>query len=343
MPNAHEFAIPLVQQSFIELGVTLTAAVTVALGALYYFRHVRQERPPVGTFNGRDIGILLGLIIALPFLYAVMPGWLLTCFLALTFAASLSIGYRPVLGAGPVWCGLGALIGANIWESHTMLGTVVGWQVWWAELDILVVLGAIAVANLYVQGGMRLQHVAWFGLALAVYDILSSLVINVTAKLVEEFIGAPLDPTFGMRFNVNNYGIGIGDLLFYALFVVASYKAYGKAAARIALGVTILFGAAAPSLVPLAVKLIDFRNDVLIPSQIFFAPAAFLCYLWLKHRYGRERTMAEYRASTGGAASPAVVAQPDQAPEPASVGAGVTGTPSGTLDPADRDLTTRPA
>ena len=29
-----------------------------------------MERPPVGTFNGRDIAILLALIIALPFLYA---------------------------------------------------------------------------------------------------------------------------------------------------------------------------------------------------------------------------------------------------------------------------------
>jgi hypothetical protein len=319
MSNPYEFAIPLVQQSFIEFGVTLTAAVTAATGALYYFRRVRQERPPVGRFNGRDIGILLAVIIALPFLYAVIPGWLLTCFLALTFAASLSIGYRPVLGAGPLWLILGVLIGANIWESHTMMGSVIGWQVWWVELDVLVLAGAIAVSNLYVQGGMRLQHVAWFGLALAIYDVLSSLVINVTAVLVEEFIGSPLDPTFGMRFNVNNYGIGIGDLLFYSLFVVASYKAYGRTAARLALGVTIVFGAAAPSLIPLAVKLIDFRNDILIPSQIFFAPAAFVCYLWMRHRWGPERTMAEYRASTDDTATPLTVPQPDPARAPAAV------------------------
>jgi len=319
MSNVHEFAIPLSQQSVIEFGVTLVGAVTVSTAALYYFRRVRLERPPVGTFNGRDIGILLALIIALPFLYAIMPGWLLTCFLVITFSAALSIGYRPVFGARPVWLGLGVLLGANIWESHTMMGSVIGWQVWWIELDILVLLAAVAVANLYVQGGMRLQHVAWFGLALAVYDVLSSLVINVTAKLVEEFIGGPLDPTFGMRFNVNNYGIGIGDLLFYALFVIASYKAYGRAAARVALAVMVFFGAAAPSFFPLVVTLIDFRNDILIPSQLFFAPAAFICYLWMKHRYGRERTMAEYWASTDAAAGPASVQQRDPAPEPASV------------------------
>lgn len=323
MPRAHDMAVSLLQQTLTECGVALVAVVLVSAGALYYFRRVRQERPPVGTFNGRDIGILLALIIALPFLYAVMPSWALTCFLALTFAAALSIGYRQVFGAAPVWLGIGLLMGANIWTSHTMMGTVTGWQVWWVELDILVLLGAIAVSNLYVQGGMRLQHVAWFGLALAIYDAGSTLVINVTATLVEEFIGAPLDPTFGMRSGVNNYGIGIGDLLFYALFVVASYKAYGRAAARLAFVVMVVFGAAAPSLFPLLHDLIDFRNDILVPSQLFFAPAAFLCYLWLKHRYGRERTMAEYRAGAGVGAGiaphPATPAQPAPAPEPASV------------------------
>lgn len=319
MRNAHVFAVSLAEQSLIECGVALAAVILVSLGGMWYFLRVRQERPPIGTFNGRDIAILLTLIILLPFLYAVLPGWALTCFLALTFTAALAIGYRPAFGATVVWIAIGLLLGANIWTSHTMMGTTAGWQLWWVELDILVVLGAVAVSNLYVQGGMRLQHVAWFGLALAVYDVCSTLVINVTAVLVEEFIGAPLDPTFGMRFGVSNYGIGIGDLLFYALFVVASYKAYGKVAARLAFGVMIVFGAAAPSLFPLLHNLIDFRNDVLVPSQLFFAPAAFLAYLWMKHHYGPERTMAEYRASVAATAPATAPARPAPAAEPASV------------------------
>jgi hypothetical protein len=296
MPPAHSLPVPLLQQSLSEFGICLVAALTVAAGALAYFRRVRLDRPPIGTFNGRDIWFLVTLIVALPFLYAVLPGWAIACFLGLTFASALSIGYRPVVGTGPAWLGIGLLIGANVWTSHYLMGTVTGWRVWWIELDILVALGAIAVANLYVQGGMRLRHVAWFGLALSVYDLVSTLGINVTAVLVEKFIGAPLDPTFGFRFGVNNYGIGIGDLLFYGLFTVAAYKAYGRVAARLALGVMAVFGAAAPSLFPVLFALIDYRNDILVPSQVFFAPAAFLCYLWLKHRYGPERTMAEYWA-----------------------------------------------
>ena len=315
----HHLAIPLWQQSLIEFGVTLTGALIVCTGALRYFRRTRMERPPVGTFNGRDIAILLVLILGLPFLYAVLPTWTLTVFLALTFAASLSIGYRQIVGPTVLWLGLGLLLGANIWESDTMMGTVGGWQLWWVELDILVVLGAIAVANLYVQGGMRLQHVAWFGLGLACYDVFSTLGINVTAVLVEDFIGKPLDPTFGMRFHVNNYGIGIGDLLVYAMFTIACYKAYGRPAARLAVVVAAIFGAAAPSLFPLAVELIDYRNDILIPSQLFFAPAAFVAYLWMRRRYGRERTMAEYLASSDNAAPQVPAAQRAPAREPASV------------------------
>lgn len=318
MTSPYSMPVSLLQQSMTEFLVTLAGVIVVSGGALVYFRKVRQERPPVGTFNGRDITILLALIIGLPFLYAALPSWAITCVLALTFAAALSIGYRLVWGAAPVWAGIGILLGANIWTSHTMMGSTAGWELWWAQLDLLVALAAIAVANLYVQGGMKLKHVAWFGLTLALYDAGSTLVVNVTAVLVEDFIGHPLDPTFGIRGGVNNYGIGIGDLLFYALFVLAAYKAYGKTAARVAMTVMVVFGAAAPSLFPLIHDLVDFRNDVVIPSQLFFAPAAFVTYLWLRHHYGPERTMAEYRATTGVTtpAQPAPEPNPSRNPSP---------------------------
>ncbi len=319
MPSAHDVPITLAQQSLGELGVTLAGSVAAGAGALYYFRRVRLDRPPIGTFNGRDIAILLAFIIALPFLYGVLPFWALTSFLVITFASSLSIGYRPVLGGRLVWLMIGLLIGANIWTAHNMLGTVAGWQLWWAELDVLVIFGAIAVANLYMQGGMRLQHVAWFGLALAVYDVASSQAIHVTNKLVQEFLGAPLDPSMGMRFGVDNYSIGIGDLLIYSMFAVAAYKAYGRVGARLGLILIVVFGAAAPSLTPILINFVDARSDILVPSQAFFAPAAFLCYLWLKRRYGRERTMAEYEASSGIEARTIASDQPAPAREPASV------------------------
>ena len=314
------FAIPLWQQSGIQAIIAMIGAFVVCTCAVYYFRRFRLERPPIGTFNARDITILLAIILALPFLYAILPSWAITGFLVVTFACSLSIGYTPVIrNQAVLWLVIGLLIGANIYEGHFMMGTVLGWQVWWLELDVLVIAGAVAVSNLYMQGGMRLKHVAYFALALAAYDVFSSLVINVTAVLVEEFVGQPLDPTFGFRFGAVNYGIGIGDLLIYALFAVACYKAYGKAASRVATVIAVIFGGALPSLCPLLIELIDFRNDILIPSQLFFAPVAFVAYLWMKRKYGRERTTGEYLASTDNIARDPAAPQPAPVREPVSV------------------------
>lgn len=319
MHVTHDMPISLLQESLTEGAVTLVGVITVTSCALYYFRRVRQDRPPVGTFNGRDVAILFTFIVALPFLYVALPRWALTSFLALTFVSALGIGYRPVVGRATLWLGIGLLIGANFWTSRTMLGTVVGWQVWWAELSVLVVLGAVAVANLYVQGGMRLQYVAWFGLALAGYDVMFSMVFHLTNQLVQEFLGFPLDPSFGMRFGIDNYAIGIGDLLIYAMFAVAAYKAYGRPAARLAVVLGVIFGVLVPSFVPLVINFVDARTDVLVPSQVFFGPAAFVCYLWLKRRYGRERTMGEYLASTGVAESAPPAQTTEPATEPATV------------------------
>ena len=115
MPVTHDMPISLLQETVIELAVALVGIVAVTACALLYFRRVRLDRPPVGTFNGRDIGILLAFIIALPFLYAALPSWALTSFLALTFISALSIGYRPLLGRTWLWLGTGLLVGANIW------------------------------------------------------------------------------------------------------------------------------------------------------------------------------------------------------------------------------------
>jgi hypothetical protein len=318
MPKVTE-PISLLQQTATEFGVVLVSVTLVSLGALYYFRRVRMERPPIGTFNGRDIVILLAFVIALPFVYGYLPLWLITCLLVLTFTSSLYLGYKPVLGTGRTWLGIGLLIGLNIWTSHHLMGTTAGWQLWWAELSVLVGLGAIAVSNLYVQGGMKLQYVAWFALALAAYDIVFATVLPLTDELVAGYLAHPLDPLMGMRFGIDNYGVGLGDLLVYSLFMVASYKAYGVKAARIAFGLIVVFGALVTAFIPFALNFLDQELDLLVPSQALFGPAAFLCYLWMKHRWGRERTMAEYLASTDARVPASAPATPAPAPEPASV------------------------
>jgi hypothetical protein len=311
--------ISLLQQTLTEFGVILVGVTVVTWGALFYFRRVRLERPPIGTFNGRDIVVLLAFISVLPFLYGYLPYWLITCLLILTFTSALYIGYRPVLGAGRTWLGIGLLIGLNIWTSHHLMGTTAGWQLWWAELSILVGLGAIAVSNLYVQGGMKLRYVTWLAVGLAIYDIIFATLLPLTDKLVAGYLAHPLDPLLGMRFGIDNYGVGLGDLLVYSLFLVATYKAYGPKAARIAYGLIVFMGALVTAFIPFLLNFLDTELDLLVPAQALFGPSALICYLWMRRRYGRERTMGEYLASADAAPRRTAQAPVSSAPEPASV------------------------
>jgi len=128
-----------------------------------------------------------------------------------------------------------------------------------------------------------------------------------------------------MRFGIDNYGVGLGDLLVYSLFLVAAYKAYGAKAARVAFGLVVFFGAFVTAFIPFLFNFLDTERDLLVPSQALFGPAAFLCYLWMKRRWGPERTMAQYLASADAApaavvpGTPARLTAPEPASEPASV------------------------
>jgi len=288
---------PVMSRSIFELCVALIGALVTSLGALYYIRRVRLERPAIGRFNGRDVAILFVFLAILPAIYLGLPRWAVTSLLALTFMASLSIGYRPLLSPTWLWLGIGLLLGANIWLGQNALGTVIGWQLFWAETSVVVVLGAISVANLYVQGGMQLRHVAWFALGLGIYDVVFTAAVPVSNLLVREFVGYPLFPAVGMRIGFDEAIIGLGDLLVYGLFTIAAFKAYGRPALRLALVIIVLFGAALPSLSSLIIDYIDARADIVIPAQTWFGPAAFIAYRWLRRRYGRERTMMEFLAT----------------------------------------------
>lgn len=283
------------QYIFILITVLLGSVVTAG-SALFYFRWVRLERPPIGVFNGRDIGVLLTFIVALPLLYLILPGIVLTGFLILTFSAALYLGLRPLLRPRYLWPVIALLLAANIWVTHTLLGMIVGWQIYWVLNSIVVLLGAVSVSNLYVQGGMRLRHIAWFALILAVYDLFFTLVIPLTNLLADRFAGNALDPSIGFRMGTYNANIGLGDLLIYALFAIAAYKGFGRRGVISAFVIIPIFGAIVPALAPLVIS--TFIRDIggiVVPAQGSFGPAAFLTYLWLS-RKAPERSMKEWLA-----------------------------------------------
>lgn len=321
----------LVPQTMFSLAVVLTGSLATCAAATFYMGRVRLERPAIGVFNGRDLFVLFFFITTLPALYLALPDAGLTAFLLLTFVAALSIGYKPVLPPVALWTGIGVLLGGNIWLTYNMLGTVLGWQVYWAATSFVVLLAAAAIANLYVQGGMKMRHVAWFALLLGVYDVVFSIFIPLTPRLADAFIGNPLDPSIGMRLGIFNANIGIGDLLVYGLFTIAALKAYGRKAAWAAVAVVAFFGSAAPALAPLAIDAVTRGGgNVVVPAQAFFGIPAFILYQWMRRHWGRERTMEEYIAVQDAnriarrGVSAAPVSPAPALPTPAGVGAGRT-------------------
>ena len=287
----------LVPQSMVQLAVAGVASATATLGTLAYVRRVQIERPTIGTFNLRDIANLMMLVVCLPLLYLVLPQWSFIILLLLTFLSALSVGLRPLMRPGSVWLFIGVLLAAEIWVARTMLGTQRGWQLYWILTDIMVLLAAMAVANLFVQGGMRMLHASWFVMGLAVYDFLFGEVFKVTQTLTDRFVGYPLNPGVGMRYGIYGVEIGLGDLLAFSIFAAAAYKAYGPRVLRVALGFILVFGVLAASLTPLVIHQVTRGSlNVVVPVQTLFGPFAFGLYLWCRRHYGPERTMGQFRA-----------------------------------------------
>lgn len=285
----------LVPQSMVQLSVALVGSTAATLGTIAYLRRVRVERPTIGTFNLRDIASLMFFVVCLPLLYLVLPQWSFVVLLLVTFVSALSIGLRPLMPPGAMWLFIGVLLAAETWVARTMLGTQGGWQLYWVLTDVMVLLAAIAVANLFVQGGMRMLHASCFVMGLAVYDFLFGEVFKVTQVLTDRFVGYPLNPGVGYRFSIFGVEIGLGDLLAFSIYAAAAYKAYGARALRLALGFIVVFGVVGGSLTPLVIHQVTQGSlNVVVPVQTLFGPPAFGLYLWLRRHRGPERTMGQF-------------------------------------------------
>ena len=282
-------------QYLFQIAVVFLGAMSASGCAVLYFQHVRVERPPIGTFNGRDVMILLIFIILLPMLYIILPSIILTGFLILTFSAAMYLGLTPLLRARYVWPIIAVMLTANIIIAVNWLDAPGGWQVYWIIGSMVVLVASVSVGNLYVQGGLRLRHIAWFGLALAVYDVTFTTIIPFTLTLADRFAGHPLDPSMGFRMGFYSANIGLGDLLFYCLFATAAYKGFGRRGLIAAFIIIPVFGALVPAMVPITLGFFVRSVGIVFPAQASFGPAAFVTYLILS-RKAPERSMKEWLA-----------------------------------------------
>ncbi|MGW3498089.1 hypothetical protein [Streptomyces sp. NPDC001020] len=286
------------QSAFFVL-VTLAVSLGVSLGSVAYFQRSTLPRPAVGAFNGNDMVIMMGFVVALPFLYLALPGWLLPPVLGLTLAGGLAVGYGPVVRRGPVrWSLIVGLLAADWLTARGAEDDPTHATPYWLVNSLVIMLMAIGAANLNAQGGLKLRHVSRFALVLAVYDLFFATVVPLTQKLFGAVQGYAFAPSAGIR--IGEYGavVGMGDLLVYALFTTVAYKAYGRQGLTLALCLVAVFGALAPTLTPITVEALTGHLPEIVPAQIFFGPAAFVGYLVLR-RSGPERRMADIRPPAG--------------------------------------------
>lgn len=274
--------------------VVFIAALLAPLLSLLYFRRVRLERPALGVFNTRDILLILVFILSLPFLYLVLPSFVLTGMLALTFSSALYIALRPFLRPLYLWPLVAFLLVGDIVVTRTLMGTTQGWQVYWAFNNLIVLGAVVGISNLYVQGGMRMRQVVWFSFILACYDLFFDLVVPVSAHLADRFHGQPLDAAMGWIAGPYSSNLGIGDILIFALFTISAYKGFGRRGMFASVVTISLCGALLPSLSSLLIlPLVRGGIGITIPVQTFFGPFAVLTY-YLLLRSGPERSMARW-------------------------------------------------
>jgi plastocyanin len=289
-----------------QIVVGVVGSLTGALCAIAYFRSVRLERPPIGTFNSRDVCALGCFIVLLPLLYVKLPADVLTVFIVLTFWSALTIALRPLVPRVYLMVGIPAALLLAILQTRYVDSMAGGLQVYWAMTSIVVLIAAVGVSNLYVQGGLSLRQIAWFTLFLGVYDIVFTKLIPLTPELAVALQGRPLDPSVGFAAGAYNANVGLGDLLVFCLYATAAYRGFGRRGAMSALVIIVIFGAIAPSVAPLlAPGLFGTTAAAFVPVQTVFGPAAFLNWRWLT-RTSHERTLMEWlRSRPIGRARPA--------------------------------------
>lgn len=268
--------------------VTVGVIVAVVAAALGYLRRFRITRAPVGLMTGRDIAVMVVVLVAIPPLYLRLPGVAVGILLAAVAVGLLVVTLRPVLGSvgaavtsvGLVGLDIAVAIGAG--DSRASL--------FFAVNNVVMALLAIGACNLWAQSGLRTAPVAAFAGVLVGYDVLATLVFPTMLDFVTQLLALPLTPVIGWGNLNDGVAVGLGDVLLLTLWTLVTEKGYGRRAALIGAGANVL---ALTGLV-LAIAL-DVVNRPL-PAMLVMGPIMVTHYLVLRRR-ARERTIGEYYAT----------------------------------------------
>jgi hypothetical protein len=286
-----------VDPSLPNVTIVLALLAIALVLAILYFLHVSLPRPPVGYYDLRDVMIMMAVVVILPLLYLRLPDAIITALLAAPFLAVVQFSLAPLVPRPfPLLVAVG-VVALDIVLSMSGPETV-GRTAFTVVNGALVLIAAIGVANLYVQNGMHARTVAVFAVALAVYDVIASVLFPTMVEFFFRLQSLPLAPIASWGEGEATAAIGLGDVIALVLWPLAALKAFGRIPAWVAaiLGlsaVTGIFAAMSGSLV-----------DQGLPAMVVLGPLIGLQYAFWRQR-GAERTIADYRGGRSPATLPA--------------------------------------
>ena len=268
--------------------IVLAFAAAAVWFAWLYFRRFVVVRPPLGVFNLRDIAMMLGFIILVPFLDLALPLWMVGGLLLVGGLSTLYFTWEPMLHPKWArWLATVALVGIDL-AAWLWLGKTSPW--WHAVNNVFVVLCVVGITNLWAQSGMKARDAAILAGALALYDLVATALLPLMGDLFIRLAKLPLTPLVAWPIGSAGQwaGIGLGDLLLAAAFPLVMRKAFGRPAGLAAMAIG-LGAIAALILGPIWGLHVE-----IFPVMVVLGPLMVLQYAYWRRRRGVERTTWQY-------------------------------------------------
>jgi hypothetical protein len=262
--------------------------VAAALLGWLYFRGYRVTRPPIGVINLRDVALTMVGIVLVPYLYLLLPSWLVIALLMLAMAGILHTLWEPIVRAAwATWTIVVVLVAADV-GGWLKLGPASPPFI--AVNNAVLGLAAVGVANLWAQSGMKARDAAVLGGALAIYDFIATVHLTLMDDLMRRLIDLPFAPLVAWPVGEDGgwLGIGLGDLLLAGVFPLVMRKAFGKSAGVAAMA------AALGTIGAMLALLASGTIGTTLPVMVGLGPLMALQYIHWRRRLGRERPTWEY-------------------------------------------------
>lgn len=267
--------------------LVVNGSVAAALvGAWLYFRRFHPARPPVGVFNRLDVFVMFAGLVAVPYLYLVLPPWMAAAFLAIGMVSILTLALQPIIGRTQVrWAAVTILM---VGDVVLALGPGAASPSFMAVNNLVLVAAVVGTAAFWAQSGMRAGDLALLVAGITVYDVFATTQASVMAEIFERLSAVPFVPLVSWGDPGRVLSAGLGDLLVAAVFPLVMRKAFGRRAGLLGLVSGLVVMVAMLSTLYLT------QAHTLIPAMVVLGPLLLAQIAYWRRHAGAERRTREY-------------------------------------------------